>query len=354
MSLTGAVEQQNANPHRVVQDFVHRDDNAVTTEQTRRIDDSHRNSSGKPREPVSVILPTVDGMDAIGDIANLLEDGDELLVVCDTQSDPVATAEANLPADTQLVVAGPPERCSGKANAVAAGVETATHDRIVLTDDDFAHPESWLNQLRAAYDRVGPASELPVFVGRDALSCLLEPLYACGTIGLYRSNTAWGGALIFDRSDLDERQVCRELRQTVSDDGLLTEHLDITQHWRTRQVRIGGTVRESVERHVRFMQIFRRFEPQGLRTVSTVVMSLSLALVIAPLLGTVVVTALVGWVYAKLRLRRLTFLLSTVTLLLFIPLLLYSLARRTFVWAGRRYRWRGKFETTVVGEQRRR
>ncbi len=29
-------------------------------------------------------------------------------------------------------------------------------------------------------------------------------------------------------------------------------------------------------------------------------------------------------------------------------LLLYAFARRTFVWGGRRYRWRGKFDVAVV------
>lgn len=32
----------------------------------------------------------------------------------------------------------------------------------------------------------------------------------------------------------------------------------------------------------------------------------------------------------------------------FVLLIPYTLARRTFVWGGRRYRWRGKFDVSVV------
>jgi len=192
-----------------------------------------------------------------------------------------------------------------------------------------------------------------LFVGRDPLSRLLEPLYACGTIALYRSNTAWGGAIIFDRNDLNQRQVCKELRRTVSDDGLLTEHLDITQFWRTRRVPVGGTIRESLERHVRFVQIFRRFAPRGLVTITATLTAVTWLLLLSPLVGTLVVTSLVGGLYATLRLRRLTFLYSVIMLVLFVPFLFYGLTRRTFLWAGRRYRWRRKFDTVVVEETRR-
>jgi hypothetical protein len=32
-----------------------------------------------------------------------------------------------------------------------------------------------------------------------------------------------------------------------------------------------------------------------------------------------------------------------------LPLFVYALARRTFVWGGRRYRWRDTFDVEVVG-----
>lgn len=33
------------------------------------------------------------------------------------------------------------------------------------------------------------------------------------------------------------------------------------------------------------------------------------------------------------------------------PLFVYGLTRRTFVWGGRRYRWRSKFDVAIVGRR---
>jgi hypothetical protein len=41
------------------------------------------------------------------------------------------------PKGTPIVVAGEPEGCSGKANTIVTGMEVATHDLVVWTDDDF-------------------------------------------------------------------------------------------------------------------------------------------------------------------------------------------------------------------------
>jgi hypothetical protein len=58
------------------------------------------------------------------------------------------------------------------------GMDAACHDRLVWTDDDFHHPPDWLEIFNADYERHGPVSEVPYFVGRDPLSVLWEPLYA--------------------------------------------------------------------------------------------------------------------------------------------------------------------------------
>ncbi|PSQ16030.1 glycosyl transferase [Halobacteriales archaeon QS_8_69_73] len=297
--------------------------------------------------PVSVVLPTTDGVGACREVAALLAPDDELLVVCDTGADPIVDAE--LPAAASVVVAGEPEGCSGKANAVAAGLEAAAHDRFVLTDDDFARPPSWLDRLRADYERLGPVSELPLFVGRDPLSRLLEPLYAWGTLGLSRSDTPWGGALIFDRADVDGPVVRRRLRRTVSDDGLLSEHLEVTQRPRLRRVPVGGSLRTSLERHVRFVQIFRRFAPWGLAKAVAVLALLTAVCLVAPVVGVALVTALTAAAYATLGVGRPAVLWSAASVVAFLPLLCYALARRTFVWGGRRYRWRGRFDVEVEG-----
>lgn len=300
--------------------------------------------------PTSVLLPTVSPTPVIEEVAAQLGPSDELLIVCDADSDPIADRAAALPEGVRVVVAGEPEGCSGKANAIAAGMEAAKHDRLVWTDDDFTHPEGWLDQLHADYERDGPTTELPFFVGRDPLSVLLEPLYAvAGTLGTYTGDIAWGGAVIFERSALpDEAAFVGDLRSTVSDDGLLTDRVGITPVKRTRRVEMGGTIRETLERHVRFTKLGRHHDPGG-STANAVVGTLATAGgLLYPLPAAVGLTLLLAFVYAAFGRRRWTFLLAAPAVLLSMPLMLYGLLRRTFVWGGRRYRWRDTFDVEQV------
>ena len=337
-----------------------------------------------------MLLPTVDAAPPIDEIAAQLGAEDELLVICDAADDPVAVAaEANeLPTGVRLVVAGDPERCSGKANAIAVGMETARHERLVWTDDDYHHPGDWLATLQADYERNGPSTELPVFRGRDPLAVLLEPSYLCnGTLGVFTNETAWGGAVIFERSDLErpdgrgsgsdrpagrsldstshefgvqqralssetdaEASLRRGLRRTISDDGLLTQYLDVTSVHRIREVPVGGSTRTTLERHVRFYQIVRYFEPTALVGMALASLVAVVAIVVAPLLALFLGTLTVGAVYAWFGVRRWTFLLAYPALLVQVPLTGYALARRTFVWGSRRYRWRSTFDVDVVEE----
>ncbi|GAA0266941.1 glycosyltransferase [Halobacterium noricense] len=299
--------------------------------------------------PTSVLLPTVEWTPACDEVAAQLGPDDELLVVCDTEADPVADRAGDLPEQTDLVFAGEPEGCSGKANAIAAGMEAAAHDRIVWTDDDFHHPPDWLATLHADYERYGPVSELPFFVGRDPLSTLLEPVYALGgTLGVYVGGQAWAGAVAFERDDLDVDAFLAALRRTVSDDGLLAERLDVTPLRRTRRVEIGGTLRQTLERHVRFTQIVATHDPNGHVVVALVTLALFLACLLVPLYAAAGLTTLVAGVYVAFGTRRWTAILAYPAVLAAIPLGIYAHARRTFVWGGRRYRWRGKFDVEVV------
>jgi hypothetical protein len=156
------------------------------------------------RPPTSVLLPTTRWTDACAELAAQLGDSDELLVIHDREDDPV-TGREDHHEGVRLVAAGEPEGCSGKANAIAAGMEAARHDRFVWTDDDFNHPPDWLATFSADYADHGPVSEVPYFVGRDPLSVVLEPLYASGaSLGIHLRNQIWGGAVVFDRSDIDD------------------------------------------------------------------------------------------------------------------------------------------------------
>jgi hypothetical protein len=299
--------------------------------------------------PTSVLLPTVSWTDACDEVAAQLGPEDELLIIHDDGADPVSS-RGQVPENVRLIRAGDPVGCSGKANAVAAGMEAATHDRLVWTDDDFHHPPGWLDQLNRDYARYGPTTELPVFEGQDPLAILLEPIYALGgTLGTYVGDHAWGGAVVFDRSDLDEAAFLSELRQTISDDGLLGEHIEVASVRRVRKVPIGGTLRQTLERHVRFNKIFATHDPGVARLSFGVLSAVLIGCVLFPLLAVALTVATAG-VCAAFGVRRASLLLTVPALVVAVPLGVYGFARDTFVWAGRRYRWDSKFDVEVLDD----
>lgn len=299
--------------------------------------------------PASVLLPTMGWNDACEEVAAQLRPADELLVICDTGHESVVERIEDAPENVRLVVAGDPDGCSGKANAIAAGMRAADHDRIVWTDDDFHHPPDWLATLRADYERHGPASELPVFVGQDPLARLLEPTQAVsGTLAVYLAEIPWAGSLIFDRDDFDDEDAFLEaLQGTISDDGVLGEHVDFTSVKRTRRISIGGSIRETLENQVRFTQIVRYHDPRGFAVQVAVAAVLAGGCLAFPLPAFALVTTFMAGVYAAFGIRRWTFLAAYPAVLASIPLLAYALLRRSFVWGGRRYRWHDRFDVTV-------
>jgi glycosyltransferase involved in cell wall biosynthesis len=271
-----------------------------------------------------------------------------LLVVCDHASDPVAEYGEGL-RNVRVVVAGDPAGCSGKAHALATGMEEAVDDRIVWTDDDFDHPPDWLAAFHEAYDQHGPVSELYFFVGNDPLSTLLEPIYAIGgTLGTYTNDKPWGGAVMFERDDLAWESFLGDLRRTVSDDQLLSEYLDTTTLKRVRRVEIGGSIRETLERHVRFTQIIHQHDPWDTVAMGLVTSLLALCCLVVPPYAGLGVTIVASGVYAYFGTYRWTAVLACPAIILQVPLMVYALTRRTFVWGGRRYRWRSKFDVEVV------
>ena len=299
--------------------------------------------------PTSVLLPTTEWTTACQEVVRQISSGDELLLICDHESDAVAE-KRDLPPSVRIVYAGEPKGCSGKANAIAAGMVTADHDRIVWTDGDFHHPSEWLSQLHADYEEHGPVTEVPFFAGRDPLAVLLEPIYALGgTFGAYAGNIAWGGAVMFERSDLDVDAFLHDLRRTVSDDGILSEHLDVTPLRRARSVPAGGSLRATAERHVRFTQIVRWHDPGGIAAMLAIATASTIAALLYPLWAVPVLTLIQFGIYTAFGIRRWTFILASPATLVQVPLFAYGLARRTFVWGGRRYRWRSKFDVEVIG-----
>ncbi|MFB6154467.1 MAG: glycosyltransferase [Haloferacaceae archaeon] len=264
------------------------------------------------------------------------------------EDDPVSEQE-ELPRGVRLVAAGEPAGCSGKANAIVAGMEAARHDRLVWSDDDFHYPPDWLATLSRDYDEHGPVSEVPCFVGQDSLSALLEPMYASGgSMPIAVLDRIWGGAVIFERGDIDEAAYLDELRRTVSDDALPMEHLEVKNVGRARIVPIGGSVREAVERPVRWTKILRWHFPGAVAGTFLVALLVLVGAILAPFHAMVVLAVLHLAINGFLGVRRWTAVLASPAVFVFVPLVLYGLARRTFVWGGRRYHMRGTFDVTVV------
>ena len=292
----------------------------------------------------SVLLPTTRWTDACGEVADQLREGDELLVIHD-DGDPVAGRTDTLEG-VRLVAAGEPDRCSGKANAIAAGIEAACHDRLILTDDDFHHPPDWLATLTADYDRYGPVSEVPYFVGLDPLAVLFEPMLAStASLGIYLGNRIWGGAVVFERDDINERAYIEELRRTVSaSHGVPPGNDSPTDALRPRRRygqgvgRTPGSLDEDHSAGLSRCDRRSRFRIGGHARRG----------------GAVPVPCGSGPDGVSSRRQRgvgrpqVDSPADFPAVFLYVPLVPYRLARRTFIWGNRRYRWRSKFDVEIV------
>ena len=115
------------------------------------------------RDPVTVLLPTVRWTTACDQVAAQLRADDELFVICDREDDPVAGRDP--PDGVEILVAGDPEGCTAKANALAYGMERATNDRFVWSDADYERGDDWLDCLVEAGEEHGTAAVLPMFPG---------------------------------------------------------------------------------------------------------------------------------------------------------------------------------------------
>ncbi|SEO86800.1 Glycosyltransferase involved in cell wall bisynthesis [Halogranum amylolyticum] len=297
---------------------------------------------------VSVLLPTVEWGPVCEQLTAQLDGDDELLVVCDTESDPVADSDP--PDGVRVLVAGEPEGCSGKANALAYGMERATCDRFLWTDDDFDHGEGWLQQVKRLAGEHGVVTGVPVFVG-EGWWRLAEPLVAVsGSLGLYLGGQVWGGCVTFTRDDVDVERLVADLRRTVSDDGLLSARLDDVTAVRalTEQIRVDGDVDAVRQRLVRFTQTVRFEETSSTAALVGSFLLLALATLLWPLPVGAATTALTAGTYSFFGVRRSTFLLTAPGLLLAPLAVGYGLLVPEFEWGGRRYRWRDVYDVTVL------
>lgn len=305
------------------------------------------------REPVSVLLPTVEWNTACEQMAAQLAPEDELLVICDTEQDPVARHEA--PEGVHILIAGEPEGCAGKANALAYGMTQARHDRFVWTDDDFERDMEWLNRLVAAGEAHGPATAVPFFTGGGwwrlfepwlgALFMIMLSLQLGGV-----ANTAWGGGVVFTRSELtvSVSELTDELREVMSDDYLLGQrlpHVYPVQSMVTH-VKVSGGFHSVRHRLLRFIRIV------GINNGWVLAIVISSSLVVAglafPLAVAVSLTGSFAAVYAWFGLGRVNFLYAYIGMLVLPPVIFAAVLVDEFEWAGRRYRFPNSGEVEIL------
>lgn len=311
----------------------------------------------RERGPISVLLPTVRWTAACEQVAAQLRPGDELLVICDTPEDSVAARDS--PEGVEILVAGEPEECSGKANALAHGMERASHDRIVWTDADFERGDDWLETLVAAGETHGPATAVPYFYGGGWWR-LLEPwagvlftLLFHFSIGDW-AGKAWGGGVTFTREELtvDVPTLTAELRTVLSDDALLSERLAEVHPVRSlvMSVEVPGNRERVVARTVRFTRIVHLHGegssvPQLLVNLGLVAAAATYPLVVAPLL-----TAAIAVGSLVIDVRRPVCLFAYPGVFVLPLCTLAGILVREFEWNGRRYRYDDAGAVTVLAE----
>ncbi|WP_224332425.1 glycosyltransferase [Haloprofundus halobius] len=299
----------------------------------------------------SVILPTTTWTDSCESLAAQLGSDDELLVVCDRPTDPVASHDP--PSGVRILVAGDPVRCSAKANALAYALERIDREqeRIVLTDDDVPRDDEWLARMKSLGEEHGAVSALPAFVG-DGWWRPFEPfLLFVVTLAVWVANAPWGGGVTFRRDQLDLDAYVAELRRTVSDDSLLWEHLGdevTTLRSELTLVPVEGDPRTVHDRLVRFVKIVTVPNPRE-RAVAFVSVSLvGLFCLLAPVVAAATLTVASYLTYRFFGVDRSTWLLAYPSALLVSAVFCYALVVPTFRWGGRRYRWRSTFDVTVT------
>lgn len=298
----------------------------------------------------TIVLPTRTWTPTCEELKDQLTATDELLIVCDVDSDPVVDRVGDSE-NVQVIVSGEPEACSGKANAVAAGLEAAAGDIIVCTDGDFSHRKGWLELVVERVKTDGVVSTIPIFRSAGPVGALLEPIYAVLAIPvLLGPGQLWGGLIGFERDRINIESVVTDLRRTVGDDFAIGEHVDDVTLIRslTAEVLIDGTFSDVTDRTVRFCRQFQYYTPLVFWVIFFALFATTVALAFAPLVTATVLIAIAGLTYVGLRYWRFTFVLIPIAVPVLFTMCVYSLFQPEFEWGGRRYRWTGKYEVDLV------
>lgn len=300
----------------------------------------------------SILLPTHRWTRSCAVLVKQLDPGDELLILCDSPTDSVAVDPPPSPSNAavDIIPVGNPERCSGKANALAVGLERATDDLVVLTDDDVERDTGWLVRLKQLARRHGAASATPAFVSTHLHWQLIEPLsMVLGSMLLCRFGGAWGGGVAFQRDRIDESRFRADLQRTVSDDALLWSMLDTvyTTPSFVSTVHVPGGAKQVCDRAIRFVLTYRYFLPRGMIVLWVLSLALLAVSVVVPFASATGTTMLAAVVYRYLGIERRTWLLAFPAFCLLPVVLAAAWLRPTFDWGGRQYVWRDRFDVTV-------
>lgn len=300
----------------------------------------------------SIILPTTEWTSACDDLLGQVKPEDEFIIVCDHETDPVV--EKARDEDVRIEAAGEPEGCSGKANAVAAGLEASEDEIIICTDGDFDRDDDWRDQMVDNVEEHGAASTIPFFQIKSFVGNLLDaPVLLFGLSIFLTGTPIWGGALGFKRSDVDIEAMNADLRQTVADDLLMGHYIDDVYFDTslTTAVPVDGSADSYLNRGIRFMRGIWYYSPMDIIAVlvsNAIFVAITILNPIAAFIGT---TAVSGLAYWYLGYRRWTFLLAFPGFFASILMTLYGLAHTTFTWHGRRYKWASKFDVEVLDDQ---
>jgi hypothetical protein len=309
------------------------------------------------REPTSVLLPTTAWGPVCEQLRAGLQDGDELLVVCDTDADPVAGHDT--PDGVAVVVAGEPEGCSGKANALAAGMERAKNDRFVWTDDDFERSPAWLDRLVTESQRHGPTTLLPDFVGGGwwhlAKPALLQ-VVVVRTLLVERRDDGeafpWGGGVAFAREDLVDGvdALVADLRCCLSDDLVLDDHLRACRRDPELEatVRVDGDAAGVFSRLLRYLRADHVHKSGGLTAEFALWCPVAVAAALFPLPAAAAATVAVAVALSAAGQLRWHAALAYPAVLILPLLLAAGMVRTDVEWAGRRYRVRADDDVEVV------
>ena len=298
---------------------------------------------------VSILVPTFSWTEGCEDIYNQLEKEDELVLICDSKSDPLLSDK--IPNDVKILISGEPENCSGKCNALSKGLEKASREYVICTDADFRRSESWLGNVKKSLEKDNLVTAPNFFQSREFFGKLLEPGYLIGIVlGLYSGSGVWGGLMAFNKNNAPTTQIIDNLRKTVSDDILIGKYFKKKTVTSSNfgVVPIEGNISDILNMSKRFGRSIFLMDPKMLIVPLIGISIYLVALTSFPFLSLLTPILVAALLYAKFRIKRWTFLLAPISIFLISFLTLWGAFHEKIDWNDRKYLWRGKFEVEVL------